>query len=93
MSVTAVDWERAACRHASHLFFAADDESLRVRKSRETSARAVCGGCPIRQACLEFRLGFREQRDGAIFGGLDGDERAALCHARIKREQRAERAA
>jgi WhiB family redox-sensing transcriptional regulator len=93
MTITSPDWQRAACRHAPHLFFGADNESIRARCSRETSARAVCAGCPVREACLEFRLGFREQRDGAIFGGLDGDERAALRHARVKREQREGRAA
>jgi len=80
MSVTAVDWEQAACRTAPELFFGAEDEKYRARQKREAKARAVCARCPISGPCLEFQLrAGDDQRDGGIFGGLDGDERHALA--------------
>ena len=80
----------AACIGAdTALFFAAEDEKPRARRMREARARSVCAGCAVRESCLEFRLSADPpQQDGGIFGGLDGEERAQLRHALVKRWQR-----
>lgn len=46
----------------------------------EAAAVAFCRGCPVREDCLEFALSVGAF-DG-VFGGLTGDERAALHRAR-----------
>ena len=53
MSFTIPDWHYlAACRHADpFLFFAPDVEHPDARKRRETTAHAICAGCPVRLAC------------------------------------------
>ena len=80
---------RAACiSEPPALFFAAEDETQLRRRLRESMARQVCAGCPVRRACLNFRLSFPCQRDDAIWAGYDQDERRALRHALLKREQR-----
>lgn len=90
-----MNWRlRAACTEENPaLFFAADREPPLRRQVREERAKAVCASCPVIDTCLEFRLGFREQRDDAIWAGLDGDERTALRHAWVKRQLRRREAA
>ena len=40
--------------------------------------KAVCGRCPVREACLAYALDAREL--WGIWGGLDPEERLALVH-------------
>jgi WhiB family redox-sensing transcriptional regulator len=39
-------------------------------------AKAVCGSCRVRERCLEWAL--EQGLSHGVWGGLDGDERAAL---------------
>jgi WhiB family redox-sensing transcriptional regulator len=40
------------------------------------AAKAICGGCPIRERCLEYALA--EEIEFGVWGGLTATERAAL---------------
>jgi WhiB family redox-sensing transcriptional regulator len=80
-------WQaEAACRGTDpELFFPATDEEA-------GPAKQVCGGCPVRLACLAFALE-REERYG-VWGGLTERERARLsAEARRSILQQARRAA
>jgi WhiB family redox-sensing transcriptional regulator len=64
----------AACRGLDpEIFYPASDEEADV-------AKVVCGGCPVRQACLEHALGSRE-RDG-VWGGATEKERRRIVRQR-----------
>lgn len=66
--------DQAACRHADPaLFFGPDAEREPGRLAREASARAICSGCPVRTACLEYAMD-RPARYG-LWGGLNEAER------------------
>lgn len=68
---------RAACRGLDPLiFFPATDEDA-------GPAKAVCGLCAVREACLEHALGERE-REG-VWGGCTERERRRI----IRRRRRA----
>ena len=88
--MSAPNWRlEGACRYEDpDLFFAADGETPDVRYVREAKAKGICGGCIVRTPCLDFRLGFERQRDGDIWAGFDGEQRTALRHAWLKRQQR-----
>jgi len=62
------DWRLdAACRHLdTATFFPATDDEV-------ATAKAICAGCPVRDACLEFALVTRQ--DDGVWGGLDENER------------------
>lgn len=45
-------------------------------------AKSVCGGCPVRQPCLEWALHSRE-RDG-VWGGATERERRRIIRQRRK---------
>lgn len=91
-----LEWqERAACKGEDpELFFAPDvpDDAelaelgaLRAEwKRRESAARRICVSCPVRSACLEWRLGFEHQRDGGIWAGLDEEQRWKLRKIRVR---------
>jgi WhiB family transcriptional regulator, redox-sensing transcriptional regulator len=66
-----VSWEQQArCRsHDPEMFFAPC-----VRTERK--AKAVCGRCPVSQACLAFAL--ESRTEFGIWGGLNGKERRRL---------------
>lgn len=68
-------------------------ESQPARIARERAAKAVCGGCPVRVACLAY--GASVTREGklaepfAILGGMTGLERhRALIKDRQERQER-----
>ena len=70
------DWrERAACRDESTLLWFLGNDPF-----ENAEAKQVCGGCPVRDECLEHAMDSRE-RDG-IWGGLTGDERKTLARRR-----------
>lgn len=64
-------WQHAACRrHPIEVFFPADARSSRA-------AKIVCGGCPVREECLEYALATDPPLKG-IFGGMTEQERRAI---------------
>ena len=68
--------QRAACRGA------APDTFYPVSEEDAEEAKAICGGCPVREACLEHALAHRE-RDG-VWGGATERERRRLLRQRRK---------
>jgi WhiB family redox-sensing transcriptional regulator len=72
-------WQRrAACRGPeSVLFFAPTvPEPKADRDAREARAKRICGGCDVRDECLEYALRIREPH--GIWGGLNESERRLL---------------
>ena len=68
--------QRAACRGVDpDIFYPASDEE-------SDEAKAVCGVCPVREACLEYALVNRE-RDG-VWGGATERERRRMIRQRRK---------
>lgn len=76
--IEAWDWQRrAACRNLdSSMFFHPDRERGPRRQRREDRAKAICGGCPVRAACLEHSL--RVGEPFGIWGGVSETERLRL---------------
>ena len=67
---------RAACQGLDPaIFYPTSDEE-------GGEAKAVCGACPVRQACLEYALANRE-RDG-VWGGATERERRRIIRQRRK---------
>ncbi|HVC14726.1 MAG TPA: WhiB family transcriptional regulator [Acidimicrobiales bacterium] len=76
--MTATWRKRAACRGIDvEIFFPETDEDADVE-----AAKAVCEGCPVRQACLEHALAHRE-REG-VWGGATERERRRILRQRRK---------
>jgi WhiB family transcriptional regulator, redox-sensing transcriptional regulator len=77
------DWrDQAACRAPwvdNTIFFPADHHSPNLAAR---DARQVCGGCPVRSACLEWALGLPTVEDHGIAGGTSPKERKRLRAAR-----------
>lgn len=68
--------QRAACRGVDpDIFFPVSDEEAE-------GAKAVCAGCSVREACLEYALVNREH-DG-VWGGATERERRRLIRQRRK---------
>jgi len=75
----------AACRDAdTAIFFPATDADA-------GPARAVCAGCPVQQACLDFALSTRQNH--GVWGGLTETERRRLRRKRQEAARTAARAA
>jgi WhiB family redox-sensing transcriptional regulator len=73
------DWQlRGSCRdrQAAALFFHPSGERGEAHDARETAAKAVCAGCPVRPECRRYALDAREQY--GVWGGLTEDERHRL---------------
>src|ERR1039458_1333179 len=87
------DWkDYAACRGRDvNLFFGPDDEAEQARERRETEAKSVCVGRPVRAACLPHAIGYGERY--GIFGGTTEDERWTDRRNAIRRARARERAA
>ncbi|GAA4085641.1 WhiB family transcriptional regulator [Nonomuraea sp. NPDC050663] len=68
-----IDWvRRAACLdHDPDLFFPISFVGL--SRAQVDRAKAVCGSCPVRQACLTYALDTGQQH--GVWGGLEPDER------------------
>jgi WhiB family redox-sensing transcriptional regulator len=73
---------RAACRGPeSALFFPPTSSEPRAdREARESRAKAICSGCPVRLPCLDYALEIEEPH--GIWGGLTEHERRALLELR-----------
>ncbi|WTW95460.1 WhiB family transcriptional regulator [Streptomycetaceae bacterium NBC_01309] len=54
-------------------------------------AKSICRACPVRSACLDHALNFRE--DHGVWGGLDEDERAEVLRAKREAAERQRRRA
>jgi WhiB family transcriptional regulator, redox-sensing transcriptional regulator len=69
------EWRGAgACAHADpDLFFPISSAGRGARQIVE--AKAICGGCPVRQACLEFAL--EHDLMYGIWGGTTPEDRQA----------------
>ncbi|MEW1955698.1 WhiB family transcriptional regulator [Terrabacter sp. NPDC080008] len=73
------EWqEQGRCRTKAVEQFFADDHDLDQRERREQTeaARMVCGGCPVRQQCLDHAL--RVPETFGIWGGTTPTERAQM---------------
>ena len=89
MSASDLRWQRyAACHGEAALFFAPEVERPGDRQWREAQAKAICFGCPVRAACLEYRLGIEQQLDGAVWGGKDELERRQLRRNMLRAQRR-----
>ncbi len=67
----------AACRdRRDDLMYPDGDERSAVYVCHAEAARAMCGWCPVRAACLEHALVAGE--DHGIWGGTTPDERRAM---------------
>lgn len=70
--------KRAACRGIDvEIFFPETDDDAEAE-----AAKAVCEVCPVRQACLEHALAYRE-REG-VWGGTTERERRRILRQRRK---------
>jgi len=77
--------DQAACRGLdTAIFFPSSDVEA-------GAAKAVCATCPVRDSCLEWALGTR-QEDG-VWGGLTDTERRRLRRRRRDAARRAAAAA
>lgn len=59
------------CGDRPDLFFGPDDEEPGAHAGRVAAARAICGGCPVRLACLARAL--RDREESGVWGGVDAD--------------------
>ncbi len=67
--------QAAACRNMdTDLFFPRGETGVPLEQT--VTAKAVCGGCPVRLACLEFAMATRQEY--GIFGGLTEQERRSF---------------
>jgi len=68
--------KRAACQGVDpDVFYPVSEEDA-------DTAKAVCAQCPVREACLEYALAYRE-RDG-VWGGATERERRRIVRQRRK---------
>ncbi|WP_326633329.1 MULTISPECIES: WhiB family transcriptional regulator [unclassified Streptomyces] len=66
---------QAACRDEDpDLFFPIGSTGPALVQTEE--AKAVCGGCPVREPCLEWAM--EHGQDSGVWGGLGEAERRAL---------------
>jgi WhiB family transcriptional regulator, redox-sensing transcriptional regulator len=70
--------KRAACQGLdSDVFYPGSEEEIDA-----VEAKAICAECPVRQACLEHALMYRE-REG-VWGGTTERERRRIVRQRRK---------
>ena len=77
------DWRtEAACRSMdAAIFFSPEHfETKQEKDAREAAAKQVCGGCPVREACLDYAVTAQEKY--GIWGGLTELERRAVVRRR-----------
>jgi WhiB family redox-sensing transcriptional regulator len=68
-------WQsKAACQGLDpEIFYPLDDEDAE-------EAKTVCAACPVREACLEHALGYREKE--GVWGGATERERRRIIRQR-----------
>ena len=78
------EWRRdAACLGLDQtLFFGVEREGVKGGFDREriATAKAICGGCPVKEECLDYAL-YTNERHG-IWGGLSFAERRRIRKTR-----------
>ncbi|MCW2749785.1 MAG: transcription factor WhiB [Aeromicrobium sp.] len=76
------DWQHdGACRAVDpETFFSPDAERGPRRRNREATAKALCGVCPVLEACRSHALQVREPY--GVWGGLNINERDELLAER-----------
>ncbi|MER6632271.1 WhiB family transcriptional regulator [Streptomyces sp. NPDC000987] len=81
--------DRAACRESDRSIFFPEDfpKGLVLLITRE--AKAVCGRCPVIEACLAAAL--ERAEPNGVWGGLDKDERKAFRRRQQRRRRKARR--
>lgn len=79
-----VDWRsEAACSGVdSDIFFPAAEED----REATAQAKAICEGCPVREACLQYALATNQS--AGVWGGLDAGERRRMRRRIRDRERR-----
>jgi len=81
-----VEWQQhGSCKQADGtLFFPPSNrfEHKPDREAREARAKRICGGCPVREDCLEWALTTREPH--GVWGGRSESERKQMILARRK---------
>lgn len=79
MPTMSATWRRrAACRGIdAEVFYPATEDDADAAE-----AKAICAECPVRQACLEHALAYRE-REG-VWGGTTERERRRIVRQRRK---------
>ncbi|HEX6416769.1 MAG TPA: WhiB family transcriptional regulator [Candidatus Saccharimonadales bacterium] len=82
-----MDWRhKAVCRDEDpELFFPIGNSG--PAKAQIEQAKAVCGRCPVIDACLAHAL--KTGEDYGVWGGLSEDERRALRVRQLRRELKA----
>ncbi|WP_068922159.1 WhiB family transcriptional regulator [Planobispora rosea] len=66
-------WQNAAACKGRDLFFPIEWETPAEKDLREAAAKRICGGCPVRDACLSHAFN-KPEKDG-VWGGLTEEER------------------
>ena len=66
----------------SSMFFSPEGERGAVRRRRERAAKAVCGGCVVREHCAAYALAYKERY--GVWGGLSEHEREAIWYRRAR---------
>jgi len=82
-----MDWRsRASCTTEDpELFFPIGTTGPAVDQA--DAAKRICGGCVVREECLEFALATNQ--DAGVWGGMTEDERRTLKRARQRRRRMA----
>ena len=86
-SLEADSWRAAAsCRSVDpDLFFPVGTTGAAL--DHIASAKAVCGGCPVQEPCLEFAL--ETNQDSGVWGGASEEERRAIRRQRARQRRTA----
>jgi WhiB family redox-sensing transcriptional regulator len=73
---------KAACRGEDPTLFDTEPvlRSPALRTARDTAAKAICHGCPVKDACLAHALFYREE-DG-VWGEMNPAERLTIQRRR-----------
>ena len=78
--------ELAACRDTDpELFFPVGTTGPAIEQIE--SAKQVCNGCEVREACLEFAL--ESNQDSGVWGGTSEEERRAIRRQRVAARRKA----
>ncbi|WP_331719520.1 WhiB family transcriptional regulator (plasmid) [Streptomyces sp. NBC_01259] len=77
-STCATPTTQAACTGLADLFFGTTDANA----VRVDQAKALCGTCPLKQACLDQAMQVPHTDQFGIFGGLTAAERKQLIRTR-----------
>ena len=73
-----MNWELAACRdHDPELFFPIGAHGPAA--TQLAAAKAVCGTCPLRSACLDWAL--ETGQEAGVWGGTGEDDRRLMRRA------------